>query len=242
MSLLATFIKGIVFTWSLISLFCLTFLLLCVTADRFENRVVYDVVQTLPNLPPYLTNDISTNSPQKNGFVIRLHKDSDTEKHRFFCSGFVISEIYAVTAAHCLYNESRVLSTGVIFIHNAVNVPLSTAQAVTVNIISDLGLIRGDFSRFNKLKLGILFDVTGPFLTCGFPYGDRGICTRFTPQFPRYNFIGGQGALFPGMSGGPVIDIPTGAAVGVNSSTSDDSVNIAPLIGLFYAAHIEIKR
>lgn len=221
------------------------FLLTVSTVKEFKYTGYYKIVQALPNLPNFNTGDLLNNTISKQSALIRLHKDTPDEKERFYCSGFVISDVYAVTAAHCLYDGENQLDESTIYIHNPIDKRITTAGAVALNVVSDLGLIRGDFTKFNKLKVDPSpdgpFRAKGQLVTCGFPYGDAQLCTPFFPREPRFVFIGGGGYIYPGMSGGPVIDIPSMTVIGVNSSISDGSVNIAPLIGLFYAAKVKVQ-
>lgn len=227
--------------WILIVLFAASFLLACATVDRIKPELTYTVVQRVTGLPPYKTSDADTNSADKYAALIRLHVNSDGEEQRFFCSGFVISDVYAITAAHCLYDDNYKRRTDTIFVHTMDDAPGTTAGAVALNVVSDLGLIRGDFTKFNKIGVSSPFKVQGPFATCGFPYGDVALCTMFSVRGNNLNFIAGDGFIYPGMSGGPVIDVPSGTAIGVNSRMSVGSVSIAPLIGLFYAAGIKVE-
>jgi hypothetical protein len=49
----------------------------------------------------------------------------------------------------------------------------------------------------------------------------------------HYGFLmGAQGFLFPGMSGGPVIDMYTGRVIALNSAVSEHMVLLAPIFGI----------
>lgn len=210
----------------------------------------YRVVQKVADLPAFKTNDITRNSEKKKEALIRLHEDSSDEQDRFFCSAFVVSDKYAITAAHCLVDSKQKLKTTVIKVHpmpdaTKTTLPYYGAEAVAINITSDLGLIRGDFKQFNKILVDPtpsgVFKAKGPLVTCGFPYGDTDLCTPFQPQGPAYNFIFGGGFIYPGMSGGPVIDLSTLTVIGVNSAITNGAVIIAPLIGLFNDAGVKVE-
>lgn len=205
-------------------------------AKKYFHRQHF-VVQHLDNLPALSLADIQANAESKYPAIVRLH----TTDGRFFCSGFVISAKYVMTAAHCLTEDFELTD-------NPISIRLPSGQDVNtvgtpaaVNINSDLGLITGDFSGFNVvhvsttpgLTLQIFMGAAGPVISCGFPYGDQATCLQFLPQTNFLNFIAGQGFLYPGMSGGPVFSLLTGIVVGVNSAMMEGGVLIAPIIGLF---------
>ncbi len=243
-----SFVKGVVGFWIVFLALCVTVLVGSATYEQVFGRQTYRVVQRLEGLPPFVTTDITTNAEDKFPALIRLHENDNGEQDRFFCSAFVVSDTYAITAAHCLADDANAMKKNAILVHELGDGNSKyklEAVAVALNHVSDLGLIKGDFKKFNKLPVDPkpqgAFNVNGPVITCGFPYGDTDLCTRFVPQGPNYEFIMGQGFIYPGMSGGPVLDAVSGFVIGVNSSISGGFVNIAPLIGLFSDAGVKIK-
>jgi S1-C subfamily serine protease len=71
-------------------------------------------------------------------------------------------------------------------------------------------------------------------MSCGFPYGQKRLyCSTIKPKAKEFFNLIADGDIFPGMSGGPVIDILTGEVVGVNSKVYEDgTIHVASLIGL----------
>lgn len=172
--------------------------------------------------------------------IIQLHQNG-----QFVCSGAVFDAQYAVTAGHCNLTtfmgalntipfeikDSRGRSTGV------------TAIAAGAGGRTDFGIIKGDFRKFKQAKLDVVnnqFFERVPFVTCGFPYGqNRVTCTPFVPQRTMGFFVAGQGALVPGMSGGPVYNAITDEVVGVNSAVGEGEVYVTALTGLYGAFGID---
>lgn len=82
----------------------------------------------------------------------------------------------------------------------------------------------------------------GPFIACGFPGGDKAMCTRFTPVSNNEFLVYGTGFLFQGMSGGPVIDQSTQHVVAVNSRVASTGVMVGPLIGFLAGAGVKVEE
>lgn len=192
----------------------------------------HDLPMLIPNI----------NSPDKLLPIIRLH---DKKTKEFFCSGAVISRNYAVTAGHCLEDRNRRVPS--IRVYTADNQDSKVdATAVFYDERSDQGLILGDFSEFNVLRfvtdptaiLEIMTVQERPMAACGFPYGGGLFCSPFSERHQGDFQISGQGFLYPGMSGGPVVDIGSGLLLGTNSAASGDVIIIAPLIELLKHAEV----
>lgn len=239
--------------WGVILLLC-TVLLISLVYERYDSMRTYEyrIVQTIPDLPAldlrdYELASATGGSPNFSPFI-RLHKDGFGEKARFFCSAFIVSNAYAITAAHCLVDEHRKLSKDPIFVHDINNKDTSIiGTPAAVNIETDLGLIVGDFTHFSKMRISLhpsafFLIPTETWLTCGFPLGDIFTCNRFAPSGNYYNFIGGSGFLEPGMSGGPVVSLPSLTVVAVNSATTSGGILVAPIIAIFSNAKIEVRQ
>src|ERR1017187_6916579 len=103
-------------------------------------------IQHLPNLPAFQAQDVNQDPATKTyQTLIRLHKDVPAEngypemKNRFFCSGFVISDKYALTAAHCIHDDHYFLEKGDILVHDMHLNSTTIAKAAAMNVTSDLG-------------------------------------------------------------------------------------------------------
>ncbi len=204
------------------------------------------MIYRTPNLPPFKLQQDLTTKPYLP--LVRL----ETESGEFFCSGTVISDDYVLTAAHCLVTESMFSTDmtrapiNIVSLKNVLTGEILTvkATAAAVNRRADTALVKGDFSQFTKLQVDgtpSAMYTTGPILTCGFPWGSREVCypTGSTSNmfFERVML---QGILFPGMSGGPVIDVNTKRIVAINSAIGQGFIVIAPTVGLFDALGVQV--
>lgn len=199
-------------------------------------------VQEISNLPPFNTSDRLNPTPVFYSSLIRL----ETPDHRFYCSAFVISNKYAMTAAHCLYNSGQFMKTGKIDIFSSyLQNTHVVARPAALNLYDDIGLIVGNFQDFKKIPVMVVptpIDFfKGPFMACGYPYGDQMMCSRFSLISNMFFLVQGSGFIYPGMSGGPVIDVSSGIVVGVNSRVTYDDVVIAPLTGFFGSIGIRLE-
>ncbi len=76
-------------------------------------------------------------------------------------------------------------------------------------------------------------------IACGFPWSGELFCSNFTHRHQFAFGIAGQGYLYPGMSGGPVIDTDTLQVIGVNSAVINGSILVSPIIEIFRALNIK---
>ena len=177
--------------------------------------------------------------PVKQMGIVRLH---EVVSGTFVCSGVVIGKTTLFTAAHCIPDEmvlevraANGVRTGII------------AYAVGGNPRADLAIMRGRLKRFQPLTYSaspkvILNNIESnarTIIACGFPYGGELLCS---PVLDRRMFafhISGRGYLYPGMSGGPVIDEATGTVIGVNSAVTEKNILLAPLIEIWAACNVQ---
>lgn len=192
-------------------------------------------------LPKYGT---FTNEAKTNEAIIRL-KDS---KGEFFCSAFVIDDNYAATAAHCLERDFNsifhsFLPEDIIVSDYLGNDTKIRARAAAINTRMDYGLVKGNFKNFNHLDLDLRLEgvYKQPMLvSCGYPLNQKGLyCVPVYPVRNSYFHIAARGMIYPGMSGGPVIDPKTNKVIAVNSAVSEDTVLLAPIIGLLSSFGVE---
>lgn len=186
---------------------------------------------------------------QRKEAIVRLIYEND-----FRCTGAVVDASYAVTAAHCVVDGSGMgLRSGlsVTTESDPTDVPVKLVGLVHR---LDYALVEGDFSSFksykiNHKKLGLetvqsqLVNTSYPSLikykSCGYPMGAKTQnCVTFVPLASWGFQIIGDGQLFPGMSGGPVVD-SNNILVGVNSAVYADKSIISPIIGIFSAFGVE---
>lgn len=163
--------------------------------------------QILPRL--YSTD---SKLPKKYSPIVRLVDN----KGDFFCSGFVADDNYVITAAHCVYDAKTVM----------VN-ERTPATVIGYQGREDFALLKGDFREYGRLPFsystGISIALVGRMVAaCGYPEGSYFVtCTPAKILGPSMFYHEAIGEMYPGMSGGPVIDIETGVVIGLNSHVSE---------------------
>lgn len=193
-------------------------------------------------LPPLKMSEVIRNPKQVHNPMIRLMAGEE-----FRCSATVISDIYALTAAHCVTGPGGRMDQSPIPIKNNKDEATGiSAQAVAMSKTQDIALLKGDFSTFMKVAIetdprGMLAH-QGPFVACGFPGGDGPICTAFEPISNSEFLVYGKGFLYQGMSGGPVLDARTNQLVAVNSRVNQTGVSVGPTIGFLASAKVKIEQ
>lgn len=194
-------------------------------------------IEKLPNLPH--VNAVPFGKIKYPAIIQLIHPE-----HGFMCSATVFDAQYAVTAAHCLVDEKDNFSKLSFFIKdNRGNFTGIMATPAAINRMVDYAIVKGNFSEFQHMNLNVYGNglmVQSNFTACGFPFGQKKTsCLPFVPTGIYFFMVRGIGALMPGMSGGPVIDVITNEIVGVNSAVGDREVYISPLTGLLGAFEIE---
>jgi S1-C subfamily serine protease len=184
------------------------------------------------------------NQDHQHEALIRLH-DSDG---KFFCSGFVISDQYAVTAGHCVDSDFGRLRQ-FIKIYNSVKMDTYVvASGAASNRRGDTGLIKGNFKEFDKLRLIIrpqdlyaTISKAKKVYALGFPYGADYLISEINPKGLENFHMAGAGVLLPGMSGGPLVT-EEGIVIGINSYVSGDHSAFSSLIGLLDSLEIKYEQ
>lgn len=211
---------------------------MCVTPD---NVYINGALPAFSSVQDYSDNTYAS--------LIRL----ETKDGQFFCSGTVISDDYVLTAAHCLMRGTLFKSMtkdeiNVVSINNRDGIKRTTvvhAAAVAANVIADYALIKGDFKKFTKTRILVkpnsIHEISGRLVTCGFPWGAEGACYATGDKLYTYfEVFKTAGHLYPGMSGGPVVDSGTKAIFAVNTGATDGFIVISPLIGLFETLGVQV--
>lgn len=213
--------------------------------DKKQPKVVQVVKE---KLPPF---DMSYSKTEGLDPLLRL---STTDGH-FFCSAFVISDVYAITAAHCVLDFKGPFSYSInqhtiIAKSDSSDINITTeVKAVAMSPSADYALLKGDFRNYKNLRMVFhpndiiktIGESNGCY-SCGYPWGGKSWCT-IVGAIDFYEFmIIAKGHLFPGMSGGPYICITSNGlvAVGTNSAVSESYTLIAPLMELFANLGVEV--
>lgn len=189
-----------------------------------------------PVLPKYV-DSFSTFEETKKDAAVRL----TTESGKVFCSGTVVSAQYVVTAAHCATAVSQIYITD-----NQESGTLIKVEAVATNERMDLAMLSGDFSTFNTLNLATSYQETvqssfDVLIFCGFPAGGHLVCESGSNSKLRYWSILTIGYVYPGMSGGMVINPQTNQLMGVIQAMAETGIVWTPTLELLKLLKIPTK-
>ena len=185
-------------------------------------------------------------SGTKRGSIVRLH---DPKEGHFFCSGVIVGKSTLLTANHCTSGMFAEAAFGEVIaeIRDADGEPTGImATFVAGNGRADYAILTGDFSSFairgHSADPHVILDNIEnngrSIMACGYPYGGKLMCSPVTDRHMMAFYIAGHGYLYPGMSGGPVVDVATGIVIGVNSAVTEENVLLAPLIEIYAALNV----
>lgn len=180
-------------------------------------------------LEPYAK--LTADPPDANGRFPNTH-----------CTAFVVSDNYALTAAHCV--SMNIL--GLEIPMDPLILVDSSGKGRLVSVVMprhgriDLAAVQGDFSMFKHFKiddqeLGI--SPSDNLETCGFPWGNPTYkCFPISAHAGASNLDGLflyklSGFMAPHMSGGPVINTSTGKVVGINVAVDYNNIFMSAIIG-----------
>lgn len=211
--------------------------LLCTLGYSYEPT--YKSIDSLTDMAPrQMTSKLS---PEYSSLVRLLVKGKP------HCSGVVIAQNYILTAGHCVFG----LLGKELTVNPASNIQVSVkAKGAAYNMRQDYGVVTGDFSRFAKspidpIQPGLFRARPDGIVGVGFAGGaSRYTVTSLMPvAYYMFSLIA-TGQVYPGMSGGPVVNIDTGEVIGVLSATHDMGngtfgTEISTLIGLYGSLGIE---
>lgn len=177
----------------------------------------------------------------KHSAIIRLHDSSG----RFFCSGFVVSDDYAITAGHCVEGQIYGLVDEVKIFNEAMQDTGVVASGAAANRRGDTGMLKGNFKDFDKFLLITdaqkLYTIMGHATvgySMGYPYGGAIFMSAVKPLGSENFHIAGEAMLYPGMSGGPLVT-EDGTVVGINSYVNGNHCAFASLIDILDSFQIK---
>ncbi len=216
--ILSTLVLFNVFVWSFVLMSCVSNSVLMVQRTKGP----------LPGISQFTLNKVN-----KYDSIIRLVSPDGY----FYCTGFVVDNNYAITAAHCVLNDMGIMNTDDVLIHNSHSFFTGViAKPVAVEKYRDVAFLKGDFSEFSQQATdfnGKSIKTGMKLKSCGYPSGQYDMfCVDLIQNGNRYFQYRATGApIFKGMSGGPVYN-EEGVAVGVNSAVDEDTIIISPLTGV----------
>lgn len=206
-------------------------------------------IQLIEDRPPFVVT-AEDFSPLGKLYPAAVSLHLETSKNNpdgFVCSATIISNTYALTAAHCLIDYKTGEMIEKINIKPlGDNATLIEGIPVGVNQRADYALIKGNFKDFLKLRVDVspytFFESNGnQVISCGYPWGDKPACYPVLAFGPCATSYCARTILYPGMSGGPVIDGNRGVVIAVNTAASMEYMVLSPLVGLFQTLGVEVQ-
>lgn len=230
--------------------------------DYVENKdkpLEYQMIEVIDNAPAYNVEPQDFIPNMYESPIIIFEESTKDNPSGFRCSGIVISNDYALTAAHCLIDRKTNRMSKELTLKNALKSSSSAfdhSQKIipaAVNRRADYGLVKGDFSLFSKTLIETSPGYVGVILVsklvsaCGNAWGGEFACM---PSLPVNFTLCGDTLcnkaiqLFPGMSGGPLTAMtPIGPVViAVNRGFGTQGAVFSPLVGLFESLGIDVVK
>jgi hypothetical protein len=123
---------------------------------------------------------------------------------------------------------------------------VTKAVPVGVNLRLDQAVLKGDFSKFNKLAIILkpsqMLEIPPEGnVVCGYPMADELTCYPMTIRGTQFFGVAAGGLLYPGQSGGPVLSTITGVVFGLNTAVTENGILINPLVGILTQFGIKIQ-
>ncbi len=175
--------------------------------------------------------------------IVRLSALMSDGNEHFFCSGTVISDKYIITAAHCIAGAPYDTE---IIIKSSYGVKASVAKIRAQGMQLDYAILEGNFHMFqhmpverSTMQIQESFEHSSEVQSCGYPGGGELVCKSFSDATPYVFMYSAAGvSMYPGMSGGPVIDMETGRLIGVNSAMTEHEALLTPIIEIFQTLNV----
>lgn len=185
---------------------------------------------------------VKNDEPAQFSPIVRLSAIYDGHEH-FFCTGTVVSTKYIITAAHCVQGAPPDM---VIMVRSVDETFGGVAKVSAAGYQLDFAILEGSFAQFDKMpfetntaRIVHSFKHSRSMEACGYPGGGDLTCQRFANAKPFTFFFSAPGvAMYPGMSGGPVIDLETGKLIGVNTAMTENEALLTPIVEIFKTLHV----